>query len=348
MKTTRPCSGFGILLALLFVSALGKCLHEDKAILPRSSDGSGRSGGESTTKPGLAGYISQRGTSDEKAHQHALYSGGPPRMYRTLAQRSVGRYVLAGSSLFGECVRVYAPSPLSNIYTRLGSMLGQNQRTRSSELKSNSLQPGLSYERFMSQDDRSDKDDPVDEPLLTPPDKYHRVSHSFLVRHGIGHVENVSVQGDHLDPPSAPTTMASNTPSAMASETPVFPFKPLSSLRRKGRPVQDDLDLLSEVEEEEKEEEAVADWKLSLNRRIGRGNEGQATRPKKQVDRSTKKPQRGVGNAAPGQTGGRVDSAGVIGTEEISRNLVSTDDDSAIALVRKLRDAADGRNKGSV
>lgn len=346
---TRRCSGVIVLLALLCISGFGIRLHEDRVISSRRIDGSPGLGGESAGA-NHAGSVAER-TIDKAGQLHTIYFGVPPRIYRTLSQRSVGRYVLAGSSLLGECVRVYAPPPLSNIWTQLDSMLSQKHKSLSSEGKNNSGEPGLSYDKFMSHDDRSEED----EALLTSLDKYQRVSPPFLARHGI------SVQDDHLTSPSA---TVSNAPRATTNRTPVFPFTPISSLRRKRQPLPDDLDLLSEVEDEE-EKDSVTDrpWngtggRFSSNRRIDEGNKRRATHRERRVDHSTSTSQRVVGDAIMGHSTGRVGSAEELGMEKNSRplqkdmypstrNLIDGDD-SAVELVKKLRDSVDGRKQGSI
>ncbi|CAN0549431.1 unnamed protein product, partial [Ectocarpus sp. 12 AP-2014] len=117
----------------------------------------------------------------------------PSRVYRTLSRRSIGRYVLATSSLVGECARVYAPEPLGLIASSLCSRFatawdskGRDRRASLGHQKSSAF----SYDKFMSNDPTADDEDPVGggdpSSLAVPPKKYGRVSSAFLTRHEIG------------------------------------------------------------------------------------------------------------------------------------------------------------------
>lgn len=119
-------------------------------------------------------------------------NNAPSRVYRTLSRRSIGRYVLATSSLVGECARVYAPEPLGLIASSLCSRFatawdskGRDRRASLGHQKSSAF----SYDKFMSNDPTADDEDPVgggDPSSLAVPPKYGRVSSAFLTRHEIG------------------------------------------------------------------------------------------------------------------------------------------------------------------
>ena len=203
----------------------------------------------------------------------------PPMFYRTLSRRSVGRYVLATSSLVGECVRVYTPAPLSSIASSLCSrfMIGLDSRGRNARGPLGKRRtPGLSYDKFMSpdkrtgdeEDDLSGDGDPVNGPI--PPDKYCRVSSAFLVRHEIGgdsartsqepaakeatdagvELPSPVLVGDVCPQPSTPGVDRRRRPSPQATAGSVF--KSLGSLGRDKRrkPILDDMDLLSDSDDD--------------------------------------------------------------------------------------------------
>lgn len=124
-----------------------------------------------------------------------LQRDAPPMFYGALSSRSVGRYVLATSSLVRECARVYTPAPLGNIASSLCSRfsIGLNSRGEDARGYTGKRKPsGFSYDKFMSPDKRTgDEEDDLGgdgDPTATPvaPEKYGRVSSAFLVRHEIG------------------------------------------------------------------------------------------------------------------------------------------------------------------
>jgi len=265
----------------------------------------------------------------------------PPAFYRALSRRSVGRYVLATSSLVGECARVYTPAPFgvlaSSLWSRfaigLGSR-GRDYRGSSGQKKSSPF----SYDRFMSPDigkDDEEEDlgvDPANSPV--PPDKYGRVSSAFLLRHAIGGLANtngglrkvdgredidtaggaVSADASPLEGKNEVTTVnLQSIPTAAAGSV----LKSLGSLGsgRKKQAV-DDMDLLSESEDD--------DWDEF---------EGEGGRS------------RTSGVQGPGVVPASVPKA----STSRRRNLVDADD-SASTLVEKMRLAkkpkGDGRVRG--
>lgn len=261
----------------------------------------------------------------------------PPMFYRALSRRSVGRYVLATSSLVGECARVYAPAPLTSIASCLCSRFSigwDSNRGRDIRGSLGKRNPsGLSYEKFMSSDkERGDEEDGDPTAIPVPPDKYGRVSSAFLVRHEIGgnaastsdepaEKEETSV-GVTLSPPvlggaspkqSTPPGVDRRRLSTRATAGSVF--KSLGSLGRDKRrkPAMDDMDLLSDSEDpcDGWDEEAEEDILSSE-----RGNFASSVEE---------------------------DSVQVTSETTVGRNLVDVDD-AAMSLVNKLRL---GKNSGA-
>lgn len=334
-------------LCLLFPVSSGVRLPEDKPSL--SGDLRDSAGGKSKNS------LHRWESASNADQQDGTYPPGPPRIYKTLAQRPIGRHVLAGSSLFAECVRVYAPSPLSGIWTRLGRMLLVHE-VAGSTLGERS-RPGMTYDRFMSNGDGSDEEDPPEDELITPSDKYRRVSSSFLVRHGISHL---------AAPPCSPslpdavqhksTTPTTPMPPPPASATGVFSFNPLSTLRMTRRSVEDDLDLLSDVGENKLARDVTAGGETS--EQTGEGRARRHTRTVKGGDRSDRSAEARARDAMLSQTSGRMDPDRALGTKRtrrggrseksFARSLISADD-TEVALVKKLRQAALGHeDKSSV
>lgn len=202
----------------------------------------------------------------------------PPMFYRTLSCRSVGRYMLATSSLVGECARVYTPAPFGSIASSLCSRfsIGLYSRGRDARGSLGKRKPsGVSYDKFMSPDKRTNDEeddlygvgDPATSPI--PPDKYGRVSSAFLVRHEIGGdsartskdpaeeegtdagVELPSpVLGSDASPKRSTPGVDRRRPSPHAAAGSVF--KSIGSLARDKRrkPVLDDTDMLSESDDD--------------------------------------------------------------------------------------------------
>lgn len=265
----------------------------------------------------------------------------PPMFYRALSRRSVGRYVLATSSLVGECARVYTPAPLISIASSLCSRfsIGLDSRRRDSGRGSlgKRKSSGFSYDKFMSPDKRAEDEeddlcgdygDPTATPV--PPDKYGRVSSAFLVRHEIGGdsarrtskepVEKEKEVGVKLPspvlggdaPPKRSTPgVGGRRPSPHATASSVF--KSISSLARDKRrkPELDDMDLLSDSEDGDGWDEEEGGDILSSEKGVF-------------------------------ESPGEADSFRVT-AKTIGRNLVDVDD-AATSLVNKLRL---GKNSGA-
>lgn len=259
----------------------------------------------------------------------------PPIFYRALSRRSLGRYVLATSSLVGECARVYTPAPVGIIASSLCSRFcsGLDNRGRDSRGSLGKRKSSrFSYDKFMSQDKRTgDEEDDLcgddGDPTATtavPPDKYGRVSSAFLVRHEIGsdsagtseklpekEETDVDVRlpspvlGGECSSKRSTPGVDRRHPSAHATTGSVF--KSLGRLGRdKKRPVLDDMDLLSDSED--------TDWSEEEARGVifpsGKGSALDESPGEPDSVQATRKP--------------------------IGRNLVEVDD-AASTLVNKLR-----------
>lgn len=269
----------------------------------------------------------------------------PSRIYRALSRRSLGRYILATSSLVGECTRVYAPEPLGLIASSLCSRFitawdskGRDRRASLGHQKSSAF----SYDKFMSHDPTADDEDLVgggdpSSPAV-PPNKYGRVSSAFLTRHEIGGLttnisptesggectkektHTVVPRGAELDagsrtPPTSKADARSRRPST-AGNIRAFGqqakarsvFKSLAGLGRdRTSGGGDDLDLLSDSGE------GVGEWDEDL------------AGSRSDVPTTSK-----ISVAA-------ADAAGGVHSEPtVRRNLVGLDEDST-ALVEKLR-----------
>lgn len=140
----------------------------------------------------------------------------PPSFYRALSRRSVGRYLLATSSLVGECARVYTPAPLSlaasSLWNGFGMGLHSQGRDHRGSLGQNKSS-GFSYDRYMSPNDRAGNDEDLPgcdafSASFVPPRKYSRVSSAFLARHEIGDTEGLEEEekelGDGKTDPAPP------------------------------------------------------------------------------------------------------------------------------------------------
>lgn len=238
------------------------------------------------------GGVASASEEDHVSGLNAHPSGhAPPMFYRALSRRSVGRYMLATSSLVGECARVYTPAPLSSIASSLCSCFNIGLDSRGRDARGSlgkRKSPGLSYDKFMSPDKRTgDQEDemggdgggdPAD--TLVPPDKYGRVSSAFLVRHEIGGdsartgIEPAAKEamdvGVELPPPvlggdasPKPSTRGVDRRRPSPEATAGSVFKSLGSLGRDTRrkPVLDDADLLSDSDDygDQWDEEAGGD-----------------------------------------------------------------------------------------
>lgn len=196
----------------------------------------------------------------------------PPAFYRALSRHSMGRYVLATSSLVAECARVYAPSPFvvlaSSLWSRFAMGLGARGRDRRGSLGQRKSSP-FSYDRFMSPGSRKDEEDldadPPNSPV--PPDKYGRVSTAFLVRHalgdsalpngGLGKSHDTGVANAVCGPVSADASPREGKTGVKVNRprqsTPTAAGSVLKSLGSLGsgrrRQALDDMDLLSDLED---------------------------------------------------------------------------------------------------
>ena len=279
---------------------------------------------------GAASTYEEDDVGDPNVHPRG---DSPPMFYRALSRRSVGRYMLAASSLGGECARVYTPAPFSSIVSSLSSRIsiGLDGRGRDARGSLGKRKPsGVSYDKFMSPDKRTgDEEDDLcgdGDPATTPipPDKYGRVSSAFLARHEIGGdsarsskgpaeeqetdagVELPSpVLGGKLSPKPSTPGVDRRRPSPHAAAGSVL--KSIGSLARDKRrkPVLDDMDLLSESDDD------GDGW----DEEAGRG-----TFSKNAVVESR----------------GDADSVRVAPKNTVGRNLVDVDD-AATSLVNKLR-----------
>lgn len=300
-----------------------------------------RAGGraDSTVKAGKVDLLSDRENSEsdrftgEWQHQQQQHAS-PPSFYRALSRRSVGRYIMATSSLVGECARVYTPPPLSlvasSLWNRFGMGFdshGQDRRSSLGHKKSS----GFSYDRFMSPNDRAgdDEDLPGDAVQSVPPKKYGRVSSAFLVRHEIGDTAGLERGEEKLDDgktktdPVPPRPVLDDMPELergmirtnrrqSPQTTTGSVLKSITSLGRdRNKQAMDDIDLLSDSEDE-------ADGCYGEREEGGRFGEGST---KNYVSDSP------FGGAQSGR--GSAEST-------IGRNLVDADD-NAVTLVNRLR-----------
>lgn len=320
----------------------------------RTPDGTKiRAGGEadSTVKAGNGGLHSSRENTEPERlsgeQQQQQQSPSPPSFYRALSRRSVGRYILATSSLVGECARVYTPAPLglvaSSLWNRFSMGLDSHGRDRRGSLGPKKSS-GFSYDRFMSPNDRTGDDEDLpgdgDAAAAVPPDKYGRVSSAFLARHDIGDLPRTT-EGperaenefdDEKTEPVAPppgvdersrdqnirnvirtTRRQSTRQSAHTAAGSVF--KSIASLGRdRTKRAMDDMDLLSDSEDEGDGCDGGGG---------GEGRLGDVLSARTFVSDTTATP------AA--AHSGRVSAESTVG-----RNLVNADD-TATTLVNKLR-----------
>ncbi|CAM9624186.1 unnamed protein product, partial [Pylaiella littoralis] len=218
-------------------------------------------------------FGSQRfsGERQQQQQQNPL----PSTFYRALSKRSVGRYILATSSLVGECARVYTPAPVgavaSSLWNRFGMGLGSHGRDRRGSSGQNKSS-GFSYDRFMSTNNRAENDEDMlhgDGVFSAPaqPDKYGRVSAAFLARHEIGGIEGLRIvekelEGDMADPvphpfvfhesygaPSKTDEMSKTRRQSTETRTGSV-LKSIASLGRdRNKGATDDMDLLSDSED---------------------------------------------------------------------------------------------------
>lgn len=286
----------------------------------------------------------------------------PSRIYGILAKHCVGRYVLATSSLVGECARVYAPAPLGLIALCLCGQVGiafdSNGRNHGDSRGGRGSPPGVSYEQFLSEH-HSKEDEELSSEVVVPPEKYGRVSLAFQTRHAIGRAENsqldVSDEGATLVP-TWPTPVFEDS----RDDCVHFPPESISSVRIAGRSLQsesrffkslvglrkdksrgagDDLDLLSDVDEGD-----VSNVMMGAKSARGKGvllaREHDVSQEITRLSRSESDstpasgpdPRYGRGSAHVVHTGP--------GSNANARNLVNGADDDASALISKLRQGA--------
>lgn len=282
----------------------------------------------------------------------------PPCIYRSLARQSIGRYVLAASTLVGECARVYCPAPLhaivSTVHTRVSNVFDAQRPTSHGPERQRNSQPGLSYEQFMGNDNVLDEEDHIRDSFVMPPEKYGRVSSGFLMRHAIGNIEdhgNVDgegssrvgykvLKGDDAVKSAKVTTMTSSITNPPARGMASFAFKPFVGLRNIRPEVGDDLDLLSDVTDD------LFPGEMPLPREhVERDQERDAARrvrtrpPAPRDSQGVKNGQDDLpnGSRVVGDTARRLHGAP-------TGNLISGADDD-IAFVRKIKEAAAGHEK---
>lgn len=300
----------------------------------RSPDGTKiRAGGraDSTVEAGNGDHHSDRENSrsdrltGERQQQQQKQNPSPPSFYRALSRRSVGRYIIATSSLVGECARVYTPTPLglvaSSLWNRFGMGFDLHGRDRRGSLGQNKSS-GFSYDRFMSPNDRAGDDEglPGDSVQSVPPDKYSRVSSAFLVRHEIGGTASLEKAEEKLDDgktdPVPPREMPDQKGGVIRTNRGQSPqtttgsvLKSITSLGRdRNKQAMDDIDLLSDSEDEG--DECYGE----------KGREGFGGSAKNYVS----------------DTPGGVNSGRGSAESTIGRNLVDADDNVA-TLVNRLR-----------
>lgn len=264
-------------------------------------------------------------------------------VFDALVERSVGRYILATSSLAGECVRAYVPGPFrlmtSLLCTRVRDALfsGEHDVLGPDDGQSSRL----SYKRFLSPEMNTDDYlDRVPENFESAIQyKYSRVSAAFLVRHGIGHAvadddtgrcstdqdrarangrSKLAVLDERIqDAPSNGIEEKAASYSILNS---------LNSFRKMRRTViEDDLDLLSEDLEDE--DHLKKPPRVVGSRVKERGGNG-----------GVKEIAAGVSQRPPDDVRVRREGLGTL-------NLISNGDEGAIKLVNKLRGAHAGPDK---
>lgn len=263
-------------------------------------------------------------------------------VFDALVERSVGRYILATSSLAEECVRAYVPGPFGLMTSLLCTRVRDALFSREHDVlgPDDGQSSRLSYKRFLSPE--GDTDDYLDhlpenfESAIQY--KFSRVSAAFLVRHGIGHAtadndpglgstnqdraktngrsKLAEVDGQIQDAPSNRVEEKAASYSIINS---------LNNFRKKRRTViEDDLDLLSEDLEDEDHLKEPPRVVGSTIKERGRN---------KAVEKEITA---GVSQRPPNDVGVRREGLGTL-------NLISNGDEGAIKLVNKLRGAHAGR-----
>lgn len=294
----------------------------------------------------------------------------PSRVYRILARHFVGRYVLATSSLVGECARIYVPAPLGLIALSLcgqvDNAINSNGRRHGDSGGGGGSQPGLSYDQFLSQHHNMEDEELSAEAIAVPPEKYGRVSSAFLARHAIGREEksheDMSVEKiPFLEPtqvvgesseeynqgPAERTSVkiAGRSPHSMSESR--F-FKSLAGLRKeKPRGAGDDLDLLSDDDVDVVSNATGA--KSGGRKGVLVAGNCDVWPERRRLSRSESNSNL-VSGPDPRYGGGITDDVADAGPRSSAnaRNLVSGADDSATALIRKLRDSQKKTRSGAL
>ena len=299
-----------------------------------------------------------------------------PQVFSSLARRSVGRYILSTMSLAGECIRVYVPGPFGLIASSVGARV--RDAMRSCEKGGlgpgarHSSPPGLSYDRFLSRDEEvEDGEDRLPSYFdAAIPDKYGRVSSEFLVRHSIG-PSKITMEGDaatdELGDPELPTetqvlvqgdsshdggmstsavadgSSVSSSPASIKKTATDSFLKSLSIVRKKrNEGHEDDLDLLSDPNDEDYLVELLPTGTGGSKRRVADGEQAEMRSryelPASYV-RSTV-PESLSGSHLELQPTSRSRVRGLS-----ARNLINSGDESAIQMVKKLRKAPSKQNR---
>lgn len=293
----------------------------------------------------------------------------PSRIYRILVKHFVGRYVLATSSLVGECARVYVPAPLGlialSLFGQVGIALDSNGRHRGDAGAGGrgDSQPGLSYDQFLSQHHSTEDEELSAEAVAVPPEKYGRVSSAFLARHAIGRAENsqkdgideggtfsepMQVVGESSEdygqgPPERTSVKIAGRSPHPISESRFL--KSLAGLRKeKPRGAGDDLDLLSDDDDVDVvSDEVVA--KSGVRKGVLVAGNCDVSAERRRLCRGESD-----SNLVPGRdpryAGGITDVVDARPRSSTNaRNLVNGADDSATALISKLRQAASRKTR---
>lgn len=321
--------------------------------------------------PYIAGPGGLRGWGEsETAAKQGRHGSSPPRLYRTLVQRSFGRYVLATSSLVRECARVYMPAPfdllVSSLCTRVSITFDSKGRYRGASVGKKTSPSGLSYDRFLSHDGTMMEEEELSgEALAMPPEKYGRVSSAFLLRHAVGHVDAMvekegaedvrairppPFEGSNADTfdtgPMQDAISRGTRRSGHASPSTRSVLESLAGLRVSRQSAGgDDLDLLSDSDNEEYLANLAAVEIGETGREIGRQRAGlHRETPSTHTSTSSRSFFRTIKSSprSPSESGVDIVSRSRSGDPN-SRNLVSGTDENATALIRKLRQAAAGQ-----
>lgn len=313
-----------------------------------------------TTEAIAARVAHSRGTAEAGQPKGEAPCPRPSRIYKILAKHFVGRYVLATSSLVGECARVYAPAPLGLVVLSLCGQVGiafdSNGRNHGDSGGGRGSQPGVSYEKFLSEHHSTEDEELSSEAVVVPPEKYGRVSLAFLARHAIGRAGNPQLDvsdegatlvptpgvGDRSDyygqPPPENKSSVKIAGRSLQSESRFL--KSLIGLRKeKPRGAGDDLDLLSDTDDDG-DVSSVMGAKSAGRKDVLLARKYDISQERTRLSRSESDSNPASG-PDPRYGGSRTH---VVDTGPRSsanaRNLVSGADDSASALISKLRQGA--------